>query len=280
VLPYVTVPALHLGPVVVHPFGVLVGAGCLLGSRLVWRRGRSARLDPAATRALIVWVLVCGFIGAHVFDVLAFRREQLFDRPWVLLELWNGIWSYGGFIGALIGFGVCCWRRGLPGLPYADALAMGLAPGWALGRAGCALMHDHVGGATQFFLAVRYPDGHNPSGIHHNLGLYECLFALAITGVLYVLARKPRTPGVLVAAMVLGYAPVRFVLEILRGAADGFTLNQCLCAVSFIVAVCLIARARLFARVDLPAPGHESGQTEGRRLGRTHEGQMCLYAPS
>lgn len=216
------------------------------------RWARKAALDADATRALITAVLVWGFISAHVFDTLAHRREELLARPWLLVEIWNGIWSYGGFAGALIGFVIVLRRRRLPYLPYADALAMGLAPGWIFGRAGCSIAHDHIGRLTHFVLAVPYPAGHEPAGLRHNLGFYEFLYAIGITALMYFLARKPRPVGFLIGVMAIAYAPMRFFLDFLRatdlGASDprysGLTLSQYLSIATLLIGLGVVCRAR------------------------------------
>src|SRR5262249_48743114 len=158
-------------------------------------------------------------------------------------------------------FAVLTTRR-LPYLPYADAFSIGLAPGWAFGRAGCSLVHDHVGGLTRFPLAVRYPADHIPSGIRHNLGAYECLYALVLTGLLYYLARRPREPGMLIGVMLVTYAPTRFALDFLR-ATDvprpdarylGLTLNQYLSVVALAIGAVILWRAYVHSRTLASAP--------------------------
>ncbi|MBI2897978.1 MAG: prolipoprotein diacylglyceryl transferase [Deltaproteobacteria bacterium] len=269
-MPYFHIPTVHLGPIPIHPFGVLVAIGCLLGANLVEKRALKTGLDMDATRSLITWILVCGFVGAHVFDVLAYTPQKLVERPWLILEIWNGISSFGGFMGALVGFFVFLRRRGLPYLPYADALAMGLAPGWVFGRAGCSIAHDHIGRLTTFFLAVRYPADHEPSGVRHNLGFYELLYAILIAALLYHLAKKPRPAGVLVGVMAVAYAPVRFFLDFLRAtditAADpryaGLTPGQWLAIATLLVGIAVIRRAReqnVVLAFRAPAPAASAG---------------------
>jgi len=69
-------------------------------------------------------------------------------------------------------------------------VALGLAVGWVFGRLGCTTAHDHPGRHTGFLLAVRYPDGPR-----FDLGLYEFVFTLILTIVLFRYARHPRPAG-------------------------------------------------------------------------------------
>jgi phosphatidylglycerol:prolipoprotein diacylglycerol transferase len=101
--------------------------------------------------------------------------------------------------------------KGLRLSQFADALALGLAPGWAVARLGCFTVHDHPGVRTDFLLAVAFPDG-----ARHDLGLYDALLLLAITVVLYAVARRHLLEGRLLALLALLYGSGRFALDFLR----------------------------------------------------------------
>jgi phosphatidylglycerol:prolipoprotein diacylglycerol transferase len=197
--------ALHLP---IHMFGVLVFAAIALGSWATHRRAGALGLDEERVRQMIGYALIFGFISSHLFDVLAYQKNaSLLD--W--LNPLGGLSSYGGFAGGLVGMLVWCQRFSQPRLPYADALAFGMAPGWTVGRLGCFAAHDHPGLLTRFPLAVSYPDG-----ARHDLGLDEALFAFLVTLVFVALSRRNRPAGFYVALICLLYAPVRFVLDYLR----------------------------------------------------------------
>jgi phosphatidylglycerol:prolipoprotein diacylglycerol transferase len=129
-------------------------------------------------------------------------------RDW--LAFWNGMDSFGGFFGALVGLALYFRRR--PWVRHADVLLQALVMGWVFGRLGCTLVHDHVGRRTDFFLAIQFP-----GGARHDLGLYEFLFTLLILvpAVLWI-NRRPRPAGTTLWVIPLLYAPVRFLLDFLR----------------------------------------------------------------
>jgi phosphatidylglycerol:prolipoprotein diacylglycerol transferase len=129
----------------------------------------------------------------------------------VLLNPFAGLSSFGGFLGALIAFLWFTKRAGVSRLDYADSVALGLTIGWIFGRTGCFTAHDHPGRHTDFWLAVRYPDGPR-----HDLGLYELLFTIVLAVFLFLYNRKLRPPGRIIGIAALAYAPVRFALDFLR----------------------------------------------------------------
>src|SRR5690242_18806075 len=98
--PYIFVP--DIGKFV-HPFGLLVSIGVILGTYLANWRARKRGIDLDKLNSFITWMLVCGFIGAHVFDEIFYHPKEIVERPWSLLMFWASLSSFGGFLGALIG---------------------------------------------------------------------------------------------------------------------------------------------------------------------------------
>jgi phosphatidylglycerol:prolipoprotein diacylglycerol transferase len=194
----------------IHLFGILVAIGILVGSRLTRNRGRELGLVDDQVASMITTVLVCGFIFAHLFDVFAY---QLPTKPtlWEVINPFAGISSYGGFMGALGGLFYWTKKHKQPVMPYADSLGYGLAAGWLFGRLGCFSAHDHPGRLTDFPLAVQYP-----GGARHDLGLYEALWALAMTLLFWALSRRRRPLGLYVGLLSFCYGPARFFLDYLR----------------------------------------------------------------
>lgn len=232
-LPYFDVPTINLG-LEIQPFGMLVATGVLVGAEVCRRYALKYGVDDDDLRKLTGWVVVSGFIGAHVFDVLAYQREEFAADPLLLIKVWKGISSYGGFIGGAIGLSGYIWYRRLrTGLMF-DIIGCGLIIGFTIGRIGCSLVHDHIGATTDFALGFDYPwkalyDRHLlaefpglAQGMFvraHNLGLYELLYLIPVNILVLGLAffRTRPLPAGFLAVLTAGlYAPVRFFLEYLR----------------------------------------------------------------
>jgi phosphatidylglycerol---prolipoprotein diacylglyceryl transferase len=239
------------GTVPIHLFGVLVALGVIVGDRVVVAQGAKRGLDDRDTRFMNARIVIVGFIVAHLVSVIFYFPERIKESPLVLLNVWAGLSSFGGFLGALLAFVYYTKKENIPRLAYADSVALGLAVGWIFGRTGCFTAHDHPGRHTSFFLSVRYPDGPR-----HDLGLDELLFTIAMTAILFAYARKPRPPGHLIGLAALMYAPVRFGLDFLR-ATDvarpdlryaGLTPAQWACLATFALGL------RLMTARPRPAP--------------------------
>jgi phosphatidylglycerol:prolipoprotein diacylglycerol transferase len=212
-IPYFNIDRLpSLGPLKIHVFGILVACGILYGSKLTRDRGRELGLTDEKVSSMITTTLIVGFLVSHVFDVFAYQMTGESPTLWQWIWPFSGISSYGGFAGALIGLFYWCHRHKQRVMLYADSLAYGLAAGWAFGRAGCFTAHDHPGRLTNFFLAVQYP-----GGARHDLGLYECIYAILVAILFAIMKKRGNQPlGIYVAILVTSYAPIRFALDFLR----------------------------------------------------------------
>ncbi len=181
-IPYIHVP----DPGFIHPFGILVATGVLIGIWLATKRARSLHYDLDRLNSFITWMLVCGFIGGHMLDEIFYHPKEVLEEPWSLLMLWRSLSSFGGFLGAFIG--ILLWKyyyfeSKFPGhawfgwvgrirrrdavqpiLPFADLILSVFPVAWVFGRMGCSSVHDHPGAlaAKGAFLSVEYPRGFPP----------------------------------------------------------------------------------------------------------------------
>lgn len=135
------IPYFHTEPIVLvegvlelHVFGILVGIAVVLGSWIAQKRAEQAGLNPRVIADLALWVVLMGFVFAHLVSLFAYFPERVFGDPcvvaadcplpdkdgvaayvcgaggrcnngdWVeIFRFWSGISSFGGFLGAAIG---------------------------------------------------------------------------------------------------------------------------------------------------------------------------------
>lgn len=200
-------------PPALHKFGLLVATGVYLGSVVAMRHARERRLDEKKMSDFIFWILVSGFIGAHVLDVIFYYPQKLLRDPLSLLRIWESLSSFGGFTGGIIG--TLAWRYHYRAriLPYLDTVASAFPLAWLFGRAGCSVAHDHPGRISDAWFAVRWP------GVvgRYDLGLYELVSVIPLAAFFTWAWRKgPRPFGWYTGIICLYYAPVRFVLDFFR----------------------------------------------------------------
>lgn len=243
---------LDIGPIPIQVFGVIVAAGVLIGAAILRRYAEWHGVADEHIRGLTGWITVTGFIGAHIFDVLMYQWPKLESDPLLIFKIWDGISSYGGFVGGAAGFAIYVWWKRLPALLYADIAIIGLLPAFSIGRIGCTVVSDHIGAVVdkaQWYaaLAMEYPrdpkvanfevvqealrarDPATGKLLHPdtgdgmitmwNLGLIEFLYLVPVNALLLWLAFRPSkrlNAGLIAVLAGLFYAPIRFFLEYLR----------------------------------------------------------------
>jgi phosphatidylglycerol:prolipoprotein diacylglycerol transferase len=221
-IPYIQIPELVLipkgalggfppGAFSIKPFGTLVAIGVYIGSYLATRQGKRMGLNERVLTSFIAWVVGIGFLGGHMLDVIFYYPGQVLRDPLSLFRIWEGLSSFGGFTGAMIGGLLWKWRYKAPILPYADVIASAFPVAWVFGRSGCSVAHDHPGQISDLWFAVQYPGGGR-----FDLGLYEMLLTIPLALAFLWLRRKPRPWGFYCGAIAIAYAPVRFALDFLR----------------------------------------------------------------
>lgn len=205
-----------IGPLKLQFFGPLVAAGVILGYHRCLHYAKTRNIDEFISRDMMFWVLVTGFVISHWVSVLFYFPEDVAANPLVLIMIWNGLSSVGGFFGALVGMFWYLHKMKQPYLIYADMLLYGLLVGFTMGRLGCSLVHDHPGSivdASHILAVGPWPDGQ----YRLDLGLLEFMYLVPVTLFMhFVFKWKDARPGVFVGTVALLYAPYRFVLDTMR----------------------------------------------------------------
>src|SRR4051812_9752651 len=221
---------LHLGPIPLHMYGLMIALGVLVAARV----GRTRYIakgsgEEAESKArgesfdsVAFWAVIAGIIGARLYHVIT--DYQLFEGHW---ERTVQIWKGGlGIWGAVIGGAVAVWivgrRRGLVFADLADSIVPGLAFAQAIGRWGNWFNQELFGGPTNLPWAVEIDAAHRPTGYAHYATfqptfLYESLWCLALGFALLAVDRKFKLArGQLTALYAAGYTAFRLPMEEMR----------------------------------------------------------------
>jgi phosphatidylglycerol:prolipoprotein diacylglycerol transferase len=305
-------PFIHMGElsskIPIQSFGLIVAIGVLIGAALLRRYAEWHGVEDETIRGLLGWVTVSGFIGAHEFDMIFYNWEKIGDHTvvhppswwplgeaiypsnWPLpLKLWEGISSYGGFLGGAIGWMIFVWWKRKDFRLFADITIAGLLPAFSIGRIGCTVVSDHIGAAVDptkwyAFLAMDYPRKLNMGHLaeHYpnltgetikawNLGLIELLYLIPVNALILWLAFRPKprpNAGFITVLTGLLYAPVRFMLDYLRPEDSdprhlGFTFAQWVSILAFAVAGYALLRIMKDGTAAVPVT-ETSGEAQRR----------------
>lgn len=212
----------HLGPLPLHLYGLIIAAGVLIAAWLAERRWVRRGHDGDAFGSLVIWMVIGGVVGARLYHVVT--DYQLFRGRWVdAFKIWQGGLSiWGAVLGGAVVAIVLARRRRLDTLDLIDSVAPALVLAQAIGRWGNWANQELFGRPSTLPWAVQIDPVHRPEqyakfATFQPTFLYESLWCLAAFGLLLLVERRVRLmKGQLFALYVMLYTAGRFVFENMR----------------------------------------------------------------
>ena len=232
----------QIGGFTVTSFGVMMALAFLAAGWIASREMGRMGEDPEQAWDLVGYAAVFGILGSKIYYLILNWHETAAHPMRAILSRAGLVW-YGGLI---LAAAVIAWRVKKTGLPLgkmADASALALAVGYAVGRMGCFLVGDDYGRPTDLPWAVAFPQGAPPStaenlrgfGVDipasvpantvfavHPTQLYEVGMSLIIYFILKRVQPRFATPGMLFFVWVALAGVERFIVEIFRAKDDRF----------------------------------------------------------
>ncbi len=234
------IPYLHLGPLSLPTFGLMVATALLCAAYILDADFKRRRLQADAF--LIIGVAgLAGIAGARLYHVLESPRG-FFADPWPYIFSRVGFAWFGGFLGGFIALVLLARKAKIPLLEFLDACSPAAAAGYAIGRIGCLLSGDgDYGRPTSLPWGMSFPNGIVPttgvwdptshSGVClkyglpenctvHPTPLYEFFIWLAIAAFLWHMGTKalrgPKAKGEIFANYLILTGAARFLIEFIR----------------------------------------------------------------
>ncbi len=219
------IPFLHLGPITLPTFGLMLWLAAVIGAFVVDRTFKRAHITADAVGMVAVAVVV-GIVGSKLWHVL--------DTPMDFREEgWHALWSSAGFAwyGGLV-FGISALliqgrRAKIGALRMLDLCAPAAAVGYGVGRIGCFLSGDgdygiaikpvHIFGGTFRAWGMAFPHGLVPVFVPvYPTPLYELAGGLVIGWWLWRRGGKPHPTGLITGQYLVLTGMARFLVEFIR----------------------------------------------------------------
>jgi prolipoprotein diacylglyceryl transferase len=248
----------HVGPLLVHAYGLAYVAAVIAAVAITTRRWESAGGDRQLVQEVALWGFPAGLVGGRLY-FLATSWNEVPDHWWGPFAIWKGgLGIWGGIAAGTLAGLVVLRRRGADIPRFLDAAAPGLLVAQAIGRVGNYFNQELFGRPTDLPWAIEISPAHRPSGYEqfltfHPTFLYELTWDLALAGFLVWLGhhRRIRPPG-LFALYIAGYSLARIGEELLRVDPAHHVLGLRL---NFFVATLLcLAGLAWFARIQYGIP--------------------------
>ena len=195
------IPFLHLGPLTIPTFGLMVATALLVSAYVLQadfdrRRGQLEKIKGYKGQNdegfLIIGIAgIAGLAGARLYHVLESPGE-FFADPWPLLFSRFGFAWFGGFLGGFVALIFLARRSKIPVLEFLDICSPAACVGYAIGRIGCLLSGDgDYGMPTSLPWGMSFPNGVVPTTERvHPTPLYEFFIWLAIAAFLWHMGTK------------------------------------------------------------------------------------------
>jgi len=247
-----------IGNFTIAYYGIIIALGMLIAFAVVTKIAKRLGIDDDLFYDIFIIVIVFGIIGARAYYVI-FRWDYYQIRPHEILDIRaGGLAVFGGILLAGTAIVVYCIWKKINFLKVLDLTMIGVALGQAIGRYGNFFNMEAFGDYTNNIFAMRmraeYIDTSNitftqalntitENGIDyiqaHPTFLYESTLNLILFGVLvYIVLKRHKFDGQILASYLIGYGIIRFFVESLR--TDSLMLGNF--RVSQIVAIlCVIS---------------------------------------
>jgi len=240
--------SIHLGPLKLNAYGLMIALGVIVAVRIAGRRAEKRGLGSTDDfSSIAMWAVPAGVIGGRLYHVVT--DYELFRGHWIdVVKIWQG--GLGIWGGVALGVAVGLWRARVLQLNVLGLLSCavpGIAVAQAIGRWGNWWNQELFGRPTTLPWGLRVSDavtekaGFVVGTLFHPTFLYESLGCLLLAFLLMRFESRiaPR-PGRLLAWYAMGYTAMRFFIEGLRidpaHHAGGLRLNQWVSIAVFVVA--------------------------------------------
>ena len=260
VIPSPSSGSIHLGPLRLNAYGLMIAIGVIAAVRIAGRRAENKGVGTTEDiSSIAMWAVPAGVIGGRAYHVLT--DYERFQGQWFdAIKIWQGglgIWG-GVTAGVAVGWW-CARRRGLDAWWIISCAAPAIAIAQAIGRWGNWFNQELFGRPTTLPWALEVSNdiavkaGYTAGTTFHPTFLYESVGCVVLAWLLIRLERRINPArGRLFAWYVTGYTVLRFGTESIRIDAShtvgGMRLNQWVAIGVFVAAVLFLAVDRLRSR--------------------------------
>ena len=227
---------IRIGNFTIAYYGIIIAIGMLIGFAIVTHYAKKLGMNDDIFYDLFIIVIVLGIVGARAYYII-FRWDYYQIRPYEILDIRaGGLAVFGGIILAIIGIIIYCLWKKINVLKILDLVVIGTAIGQAIGRYGNFFNMEAFGDYTNNIFAMRmrmdYLDSANitfqqslniieENGLSyiqaHPTFFYESTLNIILLIILiYILKKRYKFDGQILATYLIGYGIIRFFVENLR----------------------------------------------------------------
>jgi phosphatidylglycerol:prolipoprotein diacylglycerol transferase len=241
-------PFIHIGPVTLGTYGIMVALG-LICAFFVLRADLRRRGYHADAENIIGTTGLAGLVGARLYHLLE-SPSEFFAHPWPLLFSTMGFAWFGAVIGGFVALVLLARHYRIRILAMLDIASPAAAIGYGIGRIGCLISGDgDYGIPTSLPWGMSFPNGLVPTTQRvHPTPIYEFLGAILIAYILWRIGTRAvvtlRPAGEVFGFYLILSGVARFLVEFIRinpRSFFGMTNAQAASVASILAGIFLIA---------------------------------------
>lgn len=221
-LNYIDPTAIHLGPLAIKWYGIIIAIGILIGYFIAQESLKHVGLDKDTLVDVIFYSAIFGFIVARIYFVI-FQWPYYMENPTEIPKIWHGgIAIHGGLLGGFITGIIVCKVKNLNPFQIGDIVAPSIILAQGIGRWGNFMNHEaHGGPVSKVFLEnLHIPDfiirNMYIEGVYyHPTFLYESVWDV-LGFIILITLRKHLKVGETFTLYLIWYSIGRFFVEGLR----------------------------------------------------------------
>ncbi len=210
---------IHIGPITLHMYGLMIAIGYLTALMIVLKRGKKRGFSEDTIYGIFYCAIIGGLIGCRLLFYIV-EIPHILKDPSILWDFRNGYVVYGGIIGGIISS--CVYvkvKRKEKFLPYFDLVMPAVAIAQGFGRMGCLFAGCCYGAETDsaFHLVFTHSD-FAPNGVQLiPTQPISSVGDFLIGAILILYSLKRDVPGRTASLYLILYGTGRFIIEFFRG---------------------------------------------------------------
>ena len=211
--------ALHLGPVKIHWYGIMIALGLYAGIQVALRDAARRGINKDQLMNLALLAAVLGIAGGRLYYVVQNNPGFYWHHPAEIIAVWQGGMAFfGAMFGGALAVAIAAWRWRMPFWSLLDVGALGMTIGQAIGRVGNIINGDIVGYRTNGWgFEYTNPNTFGPINVPvQPASLYELLISLALFLLLWNLRTRIHPEGMLAMIYIVLYSISQFFIFFLR----------------------------------------------------------------
>jgi phosphatidylglycerol:prolipoprotein diacylglycerol transferase len=247
--PFIDPVIIEIGPLTIRWYGMMYLLGFVAGYFVIRselkRRGGPVSVDQAED--MLFYIIVGLLVGARLGYILIYNLPLYASSPLQALAFWKGGMSFhGGLVGVIIAGYIFARKNRAQFLELADIGALAAPIGLMLGRIGNFINGELYGRVTDLPWGVIFPAG-GPEARHPSQLYESALEGPILFIILWRLRKRTTRNGQVLAAFLIGYGIIRFMIEFVRAPdpqigfiLNYFTMGQILCLVMILTGAFLL----------------------------------------